>query len=93
MKLFKKKKKKKEIEVVDIGSIKRDQLKDSVIESITTHLNSSSIVDLGDIGNAIGIAVGDEVCKDGIDLNLWSFQKDDFLHGFEHGYSLMDGTH
>jgi hypothetical protein len=91
MRLFKKKK--KEIEVVEISSTQREEYKDYVIAKIKSHLDRSNITDLGDIGNEIGIAVGSIVCKDGKDLNLWSFQKDDFLHGFEHGYSLMDDTH
>lgn len=49
--------------------------------------------DLGDLGNEIGIAVGEQTCKDGKDLNIWSFEKNSFICGFEHGYSLKDGSH
>ena len=43
--------------------------------------------------NEIGIAVGEHTCKDGKDLNIWVFEKNSFICGFEHGYSLKDGTH
>ena len=26
-------------------------------------------------------------------LNIWAFERDDFTRGYEHGYSLQDGTH
>ena len=65
-----------------------------VIERILYALeHSTTITDLSDIGNEIGSAVGSVTCMDGKDKNIWSFQKDDFENGFEHGYSLMNGTH
>ena len=48
---------------------------------------------IDDIGNEIGVAVGEHICKDGKDLNIWAFEKNSFIGGFEHGYSLKDGTH
>ena len=41
--------------------------------------------DLGDVGNNIGIAVGKYI--------QFGDDKDDFLHGINHGISLVDGTH
>jgi hypothetical protein len=73
----------------------RDDLKTKVMYSIINDLlqNSDRITDLGDIGNYIGIAISKITCKNGKDLNLWSFEKDDFILGFNHGYSLNNGTH
>lgn len=48
---------------------------------------------LDDIGNEIGIAVGEYTCKEGKDLNIWGFEKNSLIDGFRHGYSLKDGTH
>lgn len=42
--------------------------------------------DIGDIGNIIGIAVGDFIVEQG-----WN--KNQFIMGIEHGISLKDGTH
>ena len=73
----------------------RERLKDLVITSIAIELaiNGDYLTDLGDIANCIGMAVSKITCENGKDLNLWSFEKDDFIHGFNHGYSLNDGTH
>ena len=73
----------------------RENLKDLVIYSIVNELlqKPDLITDLSDIGNFIGIAVSNITCKNGKDLNFWSFEKDDFINGFNHGYSLNDGTH
>ena len=73
----------------------RREYRDRVIEAIERVLkdNKEKITDLGDIGNEIGFAVSSITCKEGKDLNVWSFEKDDFEHGFSHGYSLNDGSH
>lgn len=80
---------------MEITEEKRKEYRDKVIESIQKALsdNKERITDLGDIGNEIGIAVGSITCKNGKDLNIWSFEKDDFEYGFSHGYSLKDGSH
>ena len=44
--------------------------------------------DLSDIGNEIGIAIGEFVTKDEM-----GYEVDDFIHGVKHGVSLIDGTH
>ena len=44
--------------------------------------------DLSDVGNEIGIIVGDW-----IDENKFGFEKDSFISGIKHGISLTDGTH
>jgi hypothetical protein len=49
--------------------------------------------DLSDIGDFIGKAIGMNTCKDEKDLNIRAFSKRDFITGFEHGYSIHDGTH
>lgn len=72
----------------------RKKYRDKVIEAIIKNLKDNDrITDLGDIANEIGLAVGSITCDNGKDLNIWSFEKDDFEHGFSHGYSLMDGSH
>jgi hypothetical protein len=73
----------------------REEFKDLIITSIAIELAISGnyLTDLSDIANCIGMAVSKITCEDGKDLNLWSFQKDDFISGFNHGYSLNDGTH
>ena len=80
---------------MDITEEQRKDYRDKVIEAIKKALDDDKerITDLGDIGNKIGIAVGSITCNNGKDLNIWSFEKDDFEHGFNHGYSLMNGSH
>jgi len=80
---------------MDITEEQRKDYRDKVIKAIKKALdnNKERITDLGDIGNEIGFAVGSITCKNGKDLNIWSFEKDDFENGFKHGYSLMDGNH
>ena len=49
--------------------------------------------DLTDIGDFIRKAIGQNTCKDEKDLNIWAYDKESFIFGFQHGYSLHDGTH
>ena len=49
--------------------------------------------DLTNVGDFIGKAIGQNTCKDEKDLNIWAFDKDSFVGGFYHGYSLLNGTH
>jgi len=44
--------------------------------------------DLSDVGNEIGIIVGEW-----IDENKMGYEKDSFISGIRHGISLTDGTH
>ena len=44
---------------------------------------------IDDLGNLIGIAVGRHIAN----KKIWAFEKEDFISGFEHGYSIEDGTH
>lgn len=44
--------------------------------------------DLSDVGNEIGIIIGDF-----IDIDKNGYNKEDFIHGIKHGISLKDGTH
>lgn len=56
--------------------------------TITSPIDKSMIgLDLSDIGNHVGIAVG-EIMSD-----KEGFDKEDFIRGFKHGISLTDGTH
>jgi len=48
---------------------------------------------LDDLGNEIGMAVSKHICKNGKFLNIFGFDKESFIDGFEHGNSLNDGTH
>lgn len=72
-----------------------NEILDGIIKDVITELSAIMVFrgDLSDLGNAIGRAVSSHTCKDGQDLNLFGFEKEDFLHGFTHGYSLNDGTH
>ncbi|RTY86917.1 hypothetical protein [Flavobacterium sp. RSP15] len=49
--------------------------------------------DLTDIGDFIGKAIRQNTCKDEKDLNIWAYDKESFVAGFYHGYSIYDGTH
>ena len=44
--------------------------------------------DLSDLGNEIGIAIGEHINKDKMGYEL-----DSFIAGIKHGVSLVDGTH
>lgn len=70
----------------------RKELGVQVIKAIKAELEileGKDSFDLSDIGNSIGYAVGLRTAK----KNLWSYEKNDFIHGYGHGYSLTDGTH
>lgn len=71
------------------------QYRDKIIESIVKELTKDDLIcqDLSDIGNIIGIAVGNVTCQDQKDKNIPTFEKEDFEYGFQHGYSLRDGSH
>jgi hypothetical protein len=71
----------------------KKELYKKICDDIINHLQSREGTDLSDIGNYIGISVSMNTCKDQKDMNIWAFEKDDFIGGFEHGYSLNDGTH
>ena len=64
-------------------------------EALVKYLQDFSLVDgdlsdldLGDLGNAIGYIVGDF-----LDDDIVGFEKDDFMTGLNHGFSIKDGTH
>ena len=44
--------------------------------------------DLSDLGNEIGIAIGEHINKDKMGYEL-----DSFIAGIKHGVSLVDGSH
>lgn len=44
--------------------------------------------DLSDLGNEIGVTIGDYITNDKI-----GYEKDDFIIGFDHGISIIYGTH
>ena len=55
-------------------------------ENIKNHLDKVNYKgDLSDIGNEIGIAIGNHLDKDNT--------VEDFIRGLRHGVSLVDGTH
>ena len=60
-----------------------------VKEKIINQLNSIEYDgDLSDIGNEIGIAIGEFVSKDEM-----GYETEDLIRGVKHGISLIDGTH
>jgi hypothetical protein len=55
-------------------------------EDIKAQLDKANYAgDMSDIGNEIGIAIGNQFDKD--------YTIEDFIHGVRHGVSLTDGTH
>ena len=44
--------------------------------------------DLSDIGNEIGLVIGNHIGKNELGYNI-----DSFISGLKHGVSLIDGTH
>lgn len=54
-----------------------------------TKKNEPLVTDINDIGNLVGIAVGRHIAK----LKDHGYDSTDFISGFKHGISLMDGTH
>jgi hypothetical protein len=72
----------KNIEIID------DLIKQ--LEDLKKHPST----DLGDIGNIIGITIGQHI----IDIRInfcqeMGFDKEAFMDGLHHGFSLTDGTH
>ena len=64
---------------------KFEQVKKKIIDQLN---NVEYDGDLGDIGNEIGIAIGEFVSKDEL-----GYETEDLIHGIKHGISLIDGTH
>lgn len=82
--------------LTELNDEKRISLFIKICDDIIMNLEIAKkghIGDLGDIGNEVGRAVGFNTCKDEKDLNILAFEKDDFTCGYEHGYSLQDGSH
>ena len=61
--------------------ISKEQISD-MINDIKHELETHISYDMGDIGNLIGIA-----------LAKYLEDKSDFIDGFKHGVSIIDGTH
>jgi len=58
-------------------------------------MNNDRLYDLTDVGNEIGIIIGKYTNRGKKRNDNWKtgYDKDDFIHGIEHGISLSDGTH
>jgi hypothetical protein len=64
---------------------RNNELKKELVEIIQTwNAIENRQEDLSDLGNNIGMVVGKYFKK-----KKWGFQKDSFLHGINHGLSLM----
>ncbi len=74
----------KEIRINNFEQISRDII--NQLENVNPKLG-----DLSDIGNHVGIAIGKYIIQKNED-NL-GFTKESFINGFNHGISLIDGTH
>jgi len=86
----------KKKKLIELDDEKRIALFIKICDDIIVNMELAKkghIGDLGDIGNEVGRAVGHNTCKDEKDLNIWAFERDDFTSGYEHGYSLQDGSH
>lgn len=84
-----------EIKQIELTDEQNDALFVKICDDIIERLQQakSRPAHLDDIGNEIGIAVGQNTCIDGKDRNIWAFEQYSFIGGFEHGYSLKNGTH
>ena len=74
----------------------KESIKKDIINSIKTELDKlekMNYADLSDIGNSIGIAVGSVLCDENVEIPYMGFDKEDLISGYEHGFSLKDGTH
>jgi hypothetical protein len=59
-----------------------------VKKALIDHLKTIKYTgDLSDIGNEIGFIIGDHIS------NEMGYEKNAFLYGLNHGFSLKDGTH
>ena len=60
-----------------------------VIEDLKEQLNKITYSggDLSDVGNEIGLVIGKHL------KNEIGYEKESFISGFNHGLSLIDGTH
>jgi len=58
-----------------------------VIKNINKQIKKTfcRVIDIGDVGNEIGIAIGEYIKNED--------DKKDFIRGAEHGISLINGTH
>lgn len=55
------------------------------------YLSDNQELDLGDLGNLIGMAIGKYTMFD--NSTQLGLSTDEFIFGLEHGISLIDGTH
>ena len=65
-----------------------DQFKQAIINQIQDI--TWNYGDIGDIGNEIGIAIGEVLVANKVDIED---SVEDFISGVKHGVSLVDGTH
>lgn len=61
---------------------------DRLREDLSKAMVKEYAEDLSDIGNTIGIVIGHY-----LDENEMGFEKEAFMQGLKHGFSLTDGTH
>ena len=76
--------------VMDGDIVKIINMKDIrvVINDLTKELEDiPELCDLSDVGNVIGIVIGKHLSDE------MGYEKEDFLTGLNHGFSLADGTH
>ena len=62
-----------------------NKIKEDIINQIS---NITYVGDLSDIGNEIGIILGNYINE-----NEMGYELESFIHGLKHGISLTDGTH
>lgn len=65
-----------------------DQLIKELAVLKTHKVDDKCFCDLSDIGNTIGIVIGENLNKEET-----GYEKSDFELGLRHGFSLVDGTH
>jgi hypothetical protein len=57
------------------------------------YLNNCKYCDLGDVGNEIGLALGQFLLPNDDEKELWGWDKESLINGINHGISIVDGTH
>jgi len=63
-----------------------EKIKNGLAHHLTNEIDYTD-GDLSDIGNEIGYFIGKYLSKD------FGMSMEDFIHGFKHGVSVINGTH
>lgn len=70
------------MKVKTIDLEKQKQKADRILQGLYCYLSGVNVIDIGDIGNEIGLFIGKNVNK------KIGFTKEDFMSGLNHGFNL-----